>query len=182
MNDLLDWCERRTCRCSWNTATTSHMLLLPSLQYLAQIRDLHSTRHKQPCPDSCITQAKHRPNSSAQTAGEGEVARAPHPCWYFTWRAGCLFSEPRLFPCAMNHLQTGFNLVPWGCRHLKARQASQQASYYWQEPVTCPACSPSLGLTGRHCHPDHPFLAHCSCTVRPGDPIPHLTGDKNNSI
>lgn len=129
--------------------------------------------------------ASHRQNVD-QTAqhtqlGEEEVARAPHPCRYFTWRAGCHFSEPQFLPCAMNHLQTGFNLVPWGCRHLKAKQASKQASY-WHEQVTCPARSPHLGLTDRHCHPDHPFLAHCSCIMSPGDPTPHLTRDKNNSF
>lgn len=61
------------------TATASHALLLPSLQHLAQDTDLHSTLHKQPCPASCITQAKRGPNSPAQTAGRGGNRQSPPP-------------------------------------------------------------------------------------------------------
>lgn len=136
LNGLLDnegiWCERRTRRSSWNTSDSDCIphasVTLPAI----------------PCPGSGTCTA-HGTNSPAQTPashrhnvdqtaqhrqlGEGEVARAPHPCWYFAWRAGCHFLQPQFFPCAVNHLQTGFNLVPWGCRHLKARQASKQGSY-----------------------------------------------------
>ena len=198
MNSILDnegvWPRRsRTCGYCWKTPNSDHthrspVTRLPSFHLLhpAQGRGAHRTSHNTalPWPAAWHRQSENQTTqrSEEKAGGRRSCQSYPLPRWCSAWKGEDVItqSQAKILPCTMSYLQTGFSLVPQGCRHFKSQVCKQTRLLLTRASVTCPARSPpplraqeqALTLGPR-------FAAHSRRTVQPGHPTAPLTGKTN---